>query len=73
MSREPDLLRRIADARAQMLMRGYDPLHIDIGRVTVRELVPWLAHQDGWASEILGLPYTVRDDMEGFAIWPASP
>lgn len=72
MSRDPDLLRRIADARAQMLMRGYEPLRMDIGRVTVRELVPWLA-EDGPAVEILGMPFTVHEDMEGFAIRPSSP
>lgn len=75
MSRHGDLLGRIAQARAQMLMRGFDPLALEIGRSTVRELVPWMAGQDdlpsGAPEEILGMGFTIRDDMEGFSVRPA--
>lgn len=72
-----DILGAIAHARAQMLMRGYEPLRLDIGRAMLRDLQGQLWPFDATErnprgeGEILGMPITERDDFEGFCVVPA--
>ena len=68
-----DLLGQIADARAQMMMRGYDPLMLEIGPITALEF----ARQTGITisaagNEVLAIPITIRLDMEGWAVRPTT-
>ena len=68
-----DLLGQIADARAQMMMRGYDPLTLEIGPATAREFAMQMqiaAIENG--NEVLTMPITIRLDMEGWAVRPVT-
>lgn len=62
-----DELQLVAQARAAMLMRGFDPLRVEIGPQTNRALGPAIS-ADG---VLLDMPVTVRSDMEGFRVVPA--
>lgn len=64
-----DLLGRIAKARADMMMRGYQPLQLEIGRKTLQELMAEGA-VDEVGDMILTMLIHVRSDMEGFAVRP---
>lgn len=61
-----DELQQIAQARAVMLMRGYEPLRVEIGPETNRQLGTAIS-EDG---TLLDMPVRVRSDMEGFAVLP---
>lgn len=70
-----DILGGIAQARAKMMMRGYDPLRLEIGLAWWNELTHQVfldcgAHLGGTGCEVLGMPTTVTEDMEGFAVYP---
>lgn len=71
-----DLLGYIAHARAQMLMRGFEPLRIEIGSATLqqlrREARPYAPFDDDGAEppSILGLAFVERTDIEGFVVVP---
>ena len=68
-----DELQQIAQARATMLLRGFEPLWLDIGRDLARQIEarhPGLVNADLSAS-VFDMPFTIRDDMEGFAVRPA--
>lgn len=69
-----DLLGQIADARAQMMMRGYDPLMLEIGRITALEFARQskIADIEDWAKAAYNLKIIIRTDMEGWAIRPAT-
>lgn len=73
MSGPTDLLRRIADARAQMLMRGHQALRLEIGATTARQFAEESQITDpaDWVEAIWRLPIRVRSDMEGFAVLSA--
>ena len=68
-----DLLGQIADARAQMMMRGYDPLTLEMGQATAREFArqSQIVNIDE-GNEVLTMPITIRLDMEGWAVRPAT-
>ncbi len=59
-----DELQLVAQARATMLMRGYDPLRIEIGPAFHRGL--GAAVSEG--GVLLDMPVTIRSDMEGFRV-----
>lgn len=61
-----DELQQIAQARAVMLMRGFDPLHVEIGPETNRAL----GRAIGEDGILLDMRVIVRRDMEGFAVRP---
>ena len=63
-----DELQLVANARARMLMRGYEPLRIEIGTEMNRLLADHIA-PDG---QLLEMDVRVRTDMEGFAVRPGS-
>jgi hypothetical protein len=69
-----DLLNAIANARAAMLMRGYDPLRIEIGPRIAADLKRVYGDRvlEGphGQSELQNMPLILRPDMEGFAILP---
>jgi hypothetical protein len=57
----------IAQARATMLMRGFDPLRLEMGVETARRLSAEVQNAD----VLFSLPVKVRADMEGWAVVPA--
>lgn len=61
-----DELQQIAQARAIMMMRGFEPLKVEIGPETNRQLGRAIS-EDGI---LLDMRVTVRSDMEGFAVRP---
>jgi hypothetical protein len=71
-----DELQQIAEARAAMMLRDYDPVQLVMGiemhrrmrRRYPSEFTP--AHPDTEARP-LGMALTVKLDMEGFAVIPA--
>lgn len=67
-----DILGRIADARAQMMMRGHLPerLTLEIGNAIAVELE--LRHEIG-AILVMGMAFTVHDNFEGFAVRSTGP
>jgi hypothetical protein len=68
-----DLLGQIADARARMQMRGYDPLVLEMGPTLAQEFrrESEIADLDDWAAALWGVTVRIRQDMEGFAVVPA--
>lgn len=70
MSRQRDLLGQIADARAQMMMRGHTRLRLDMGPVTARRFAveSEIADIEDWCAAALNLSIRVTTNMEGFAI-----
>jgi|GEM_PF-6260551 hypothetical protein len=68
--RSTDLLGRIADARAAMMMRGDDPLVLEMGPRTAKEFAADSALssiEDYWAAGG-NIRIIVTSAMEGFAI-----
>jgi hypothetical protein len=75
-----DELQQIAQARANMMMRGYEPLRLEMGRSFAQALErvqgqsmtspPRMTSQP--PREVLGMAFSVRPDMEGFAVLPVS-
>ncbi|MDF2143203.1 hypothetical protein [Paenirhodobacter sp. CAU 1674] len=69
-----DLLDRIADARAAMIMRGASPesLAVCLGRETLlqlaREAAPFPLLDDWNDLRLLGMPVREMMDTEGFAV-----
>ncbi len=69
-----DLVGMIADARAQMMMRGHEHLKIAIGEATLKAVMRSMYNSGAglddreWDGPLLGMPLTVRSDMEGFLI-----
>lgn len=65
-----DILGEIADARAQMMMRGHERLVLEIGPRTADRFRAEsdIADLEDWSDAILGLTIVVRSDMEGFAV-----
>lgn len=61
-----DELQQIAHARATMLMRGFQPLQVEIGPETNRALGGAI----GADGILLDMRVIVRRDMEGFAVRP---
>lgn len=61
-----DIVQSIAQARATMLLRGYEPLRLELGPQTAKAL-----GQDVSAADVLfSMPVRVRADMEGWAVVP---
>lgn len=61
-----DLVQAIARARATMMLRGYEPLRLELGVQIAKSL-----GQDLGAADVLfSMPVRVRADMEGWAIVP---
>lgn len=65
MSRPRDLLGRIANARAQMMMRGYSKLMLEIGEGHLAELGDDLRTVLDW-PEVRA--FVRRDDLEGWTL-----
>jgi hypothetical protein len=69
-----DELQQIAQARANMMMRGYEPLRLEMGHSFSQSLKraqpPHVTSHPH--DEVLGMPFTVRADMEGFTVLPAT-
>ena len=69
-----DPVAEIARARANMMMRGYEPLRVEVGRQMYAEIKGELDLQSSRydppvrPTEVLGMPLITRDDMEGFAV-----
>ena len=68
-----DLLGRIAQARADMMLRGHRDLRLEIGPMARSHLCYDLGAIDSWEADaavaVIGLPAPViRFDMEGFAL-----
>lgn len=72
-----DELQQIARARVNMMLRGYEPLRLELGRQfsedVMRQLGPSRYTEPHLKmprppATILSMPYTVRTDMEGFAV-----
>lgn len=73
----------IADARAQMMMRGHERLKITVGPATEEDIIkcagginsgflyPATLKREA-ERELLGMLFEVRSDMEGFVIQPIS-
>lgn len=73
MSLGHDLLGQIANARAQLMMRGHEAVTVIIGRATLarlkRDAWPYAPHED----RIIDMEYEVRDDMEGWMVFGPPP
>lgn len=71
MSLGHDLLGQIANARAQLMMRGHPAVTVLIGRSTLerlqREAWPYAPHEE----QIIDMAFEVRDDLEGWVVLPA--
>jgi hypothetical protein len=69
-----DELQQIAQARANMMMRGYEPLRLEMGRSFAQALerVQGTSMTSHPPREVLGMAFSVRPDMEGFAVLPVS-
>lgn len=68
-ARPMDELQQIAWARADMTARGHHSLRVIMGRQMfgrLRQRFP--ADFDHPRSTLLGMPYALHDDMEGFAV-----
>jgi hypothetical protein len=69
-----DELQQIAQARANMMMRGYEPLKLEMGfsfsQSLKRAQPPHATSRP--PDDVLGMPFTVRVDMEGFTVLPAT-
>jgi hypothetical protein len=68
-----DVIGHIAHARAAMLMRGYEPLRVEMGQKTFYDLrmemnLDMLHAGPPEGQIILGMPIRVRADMEGFSV-----
>lgn len=61
-----DIVQSIARARATMLLRGYEPLRLELGVQTAKTLGDSLAAAD----VLFYMPVVVRADMEGWAVVP---
>lgn len=59
-----DELQLVAQARATMLMRGYEPLRVEIGPEFNRALSRAISTE----GVLLDMAVTVRRDMEGFRV-----
>jgi len=64
-----DELQQVAQARATMLMRGYEPLALEIGPAFNRQLGAHVSAE----GILLDMEVRVRRDMEGFRVVPATP
>jgi hypothetical protein len=65
MSWRRDLLGRIADARAAMMLRGYRSMRLDLGPRARAEIKDSIDVINAW-PEVRAI--LIRDDMEGFAM-----
>jgi hypothetical protein len=69
-----DPVQQIAAARAAMKMRGYEPLRVDIGRnfwMNLRRDFPEIiAGEVTISGTLLGMNFSIRDDLEGFCVRP---
>ncbi len=67
-----DLLGQIANARAQLMLRGLEDLQVIIGTVTMdllkKQAYPYAPYED----QILGMPFQVCADLEGFVVMPCT-
>jgi len=74
MSHQRDLMGQIADARAQMMMRGHDRLVLEMGLSTARRFreESEITDIDDWCDAILGMKIIVRSGIEGFLVRPQS-
>ena len=64
-----DEVQLIAQARADMMMRGFEPLRILIGPAMARRLHrDHPQHWDRDGETFLDMPVRRHDDMEGFAV-----
>ncbi|HMO07035.1 MAG TPA: hypothetical protein PKD10_05225 [Paracoccaceae bacterium] len=64
-----DEIQQIAQARAEMLLRGFEPLRILLGPAMARRLRR--GHPEHWSRHgeaLLDMPARILDDMEGFAV-----
>lgn len=72
MSHPRDLLGQISRARADMMLRGYAPLVLEMGPATARvfRVEAEIADIEDWLAAVMDMPLRIRSDMEGFAIRP---
>ncbi len=63
-----DLIQLIAQSRANMMMRGFEPLCLTIGAALHRQIGDQIS-EDG---VLLEMPVKIVTDMEGFAVQPGA-
>lgn len=68
-----DLLRQISDARAQMMMRGFEPLMLEMGPQTAKAFATEsrIADINDYFLVVANMAISIRSDMEGWAVCAA--
>lgn len=68
-----DLLGQIADARAAMQMRGYEPLVLEMGPRTARRFAEEsrISDLEDWGAAVWNMKIRVAPAIEGWAVRPA--